>query len=67
MKKHNCRKCKYYYKTTCNKSKIIYNALLDDIQNIYVEHKSHCCGHDPGGVALDEEQPKCQHYEEVIK
>lgn len=62
---HKCAKCLYFYLTEKVTSKEIYNPLSGIYENWPVDKKmSPACGITPGGVFLDEEQPKCADFKE---
>ncbi|TET97736.1 MAG: hypothetical protein E3J23_08640 [Candidatus Stahlbacteria bacterium] len=61
---HQCNGCRFHYITDCFDSKVVYNALCDEVRKIFVEIKRDCCGFNPGGAVLDLEQPRCGYYEE---
>lgn len=65
-KSHSCYNCIYSYITNGDKNKIAYNALSDQIETISIEKKYLCCGYNQEGVVLDDERPRCKHYEEKL-
>ncbi len=58
--------CKYYYRTECEKTAIVYESLLKkEIEKTITEVKP-CCGIDPVAVILDKEQLVCQLFQTQI-
>ena len=65
--KHKCNSCKYYYIGKATKSKEIYNAISDEFQVISAEIKQDSCGISASAVLLEENQPKCQEFDNGSK
>ena len=64
---HICSECKYYYETLSNEqSSPVYDALMDAVREIVVEHNRPCCGYHPGGVILDNESPRCKYFDTKV-
>ena len=61
---HACKECRFMYFNEISKTKSGYNPLVDDYTTVSVKVDMECCGHEPGGVVLDKNQPKCGHYEQ---
>lgn len=55
--------CKYFYQTECEKGVRVYESLLHkDVDRVKIEMKD-CCGLEPIGIMLDDEQPLCKMVE----
>lgn len=61
---HPCNTCIYAYISECTSNETRYNALTDEFMPVEISKEMPCCGCHPGGVVLDNEQPKCLNYKE---
>ncbi len=66
-KEHACVVCKYFYKTKYNKSKTIYNPLIDCYQTLSVDQMRPTCGHTAPGSLIDDEAVHCSDYVEAVQ
>lgn len=63
---HNCDTCKYYYKYKGQDSETVYQPLIDGYVKLTADKQLPACGYDPGGVVLDDDAPRCRHYENKL-
>ena len=59
---HPCQGCTYAYFADCKKPYRFYNALSDHMDSIDMDVNMPCCGANPGGAVLDNDQPHCAAY-----